>query len=246
MLTRELMVKNGKKFRAHKGITAHQPLLNLLQLSQEVLRQAFPYATERHMASKLHINWNQHGKKVKVRLQCPHSTRTGTYIEFQSAPGFDIKIKSLEDLRKGIRLCNVRQEDSIKEDGTKEATLFITTYVPNDQKQVFFNKVEAYLNEETASGNPRNKDLIDGINDLRNAILVESFWTDTKSLMPEDNQKEWCEVWLRDDDGAENRFETVINMLNIESKTGSIKFPERLVKLILASRHDIGRINKAL
>lgn len=196
-----------------------------------------------------------HGQQIKQKLESAwqeseneiavsHSTRTGTYIEFQSAPGFDIKIKSLEDLRKGIRLCNVRQEESIKEDGTKDITSFITTYVPNDQKQVFFNKVEAYLNEETASGNPKNKDLIDGINDLRNAILVESFWTDTKSLMPEDNQKEWCEVWLRDDDGAENRFENVINMLNIESKTGSIKFPERLVKLILASRHDLGELTK--
>lgn len=196
-----------------------------------------------------------HGQQIKQKLEqawqdsenevaVTHSTRTGTYIEFQSAPGFDIKIKSLDDLRKGIRLCNVRQEETLKADGSKEVTSYITTFVPNDQKQVFFDKIEAYLTEETKNGNPKNKDLLEGIDDLRKAILVESFWTDDKTLIPDDNAKEWCEIWLRDHNGAEDRFNTILTELNIESKSDSIKFPERIVKLVYASRQDLSELTK--
>ena len=44
---------------------------------------------------KLELAWQESENEIAVS----HSTRTGTYIEFQSSPGFDIKIKSLEDLR---------------------------------------------------------------------------------------------------------------------------------------------------
>ena len=194
-----------------------------------------------------------HGEQIKRKLEqawqdseneiaATHSTRTGTYIEFQSAPGFDIKIKSLEDLGKGIRLCNVREE--VKTDGSGEVTSYITTFVPNDQKQVFFDKIEAYLSEETKNGNPKNKDLLEGIDDLRKAILVESFWTDDKTLIPDDNTKEWCEIWLRGHNGVEGHFNTVLANLSIESKPDSINFPERIVKLIFASRNDLSEITK--
>lgn len=200
-------------------------------------------------------NREDHGQQIKQKLEqawqesenevaITHSTRTGAYIEFQSALGFDIKIKSLEDLGKGIRLCNVRQEESSKADDSKEITSYITVFVPNDQKQVFFDKIQAYLTEETKNGNPKNKDLLEGIEDLGKAKLFESFWTDDKTPIPDDNTKEWCEIWLRDHNEVEERFNIVMNTLNINSKPDSIKFPERIVKLIFASRQDLREITK--
>ena len=193
-----------------------------------------------------------HGQQIKQKLEqawqdseneiaVTHSMRTGTYIEFQSAPGLDIKIKSLEDLRKGIRLCNVRQEDA---DDPKKITSYITTFVPNDQKQFFFDKIEAYLKEETKKGNPKNKDLLEGVEDIRKAVFVESFWTDDKILIPDDGTKEWCEIWLRGDDIAKENFNIILSNLGIKSKPDVINFPERIVKLVFASRQDLGNLTK--
>ena len=197
---------------------------------------------------------NQHGASIRKKLNdawkesenekvAIHSGRTGTYIEFQSSPDFDIKIKSLENLSQGIRLCNVREE---KTDGSEEVTKYITTYIPNDKKLWFFNKIKEYLDPEkdTLKGNPKNKDLLEGIEELRKALLVESFWTDSKKLMPS-AKPEWCEVWLRgDSEIVITKFGELLQSQNIESKTGYIKFPERFVKLIYASSDLLSNITR--
>lgn len=187
-----------------------------------------------------------HGNYIKKELEkawlnseneiaVTHSNRSGTYIEFQSAPGFDIVIKSLEDLKKGIRLCNVREEKEIQ---------YITTFIPNDKKKILFDKIEAYLTSETKHGKPKNKTLIEGIENLKQA-LFESFWTDNKKLTPQGNTKDWCEVWLRSTSiDTLDQFNRLLDNLNIESKPDVINFPERVVKLVLASRQDLNDLIK--
>jgi hypothetical protein len=54
-----------------------------------------------HIKEKLEQAWQDSNNE----LATIHSKRTGAYIEFQSALDCDIAIKSLEDLKKGIRLC---------------------------------------------------------------------------------------------------------------------------------------------
>lgn len=172
-----------------------------------------------------------------------YSERTGTYIEFQSAPGFDLAVKSLEDLSQGVRLCNVREEQITKDNGEEITTRYATVYIPSDKKKVFIDKIEKYLSEETARGNPKNKNLIESIENIGNAVFSE-FWTDNKELMPSTTQ-EWCEVWLRGDSEAViTRFDRLLQSLNIESKTGHIKFPERLVKLVYASKEQLSDITR--
>jgi len=197
-------------------------------------------------------NREEHGHLIKQKLEqawqdsenemaVTHNTRTGTYIEFQSAPGCDIKIQSLENLGKGIRLCNVRQEGP--SDDSKKTTTFVTTFVPNKQRKYFFDKVEEYLTKETSKGNPKNKDLLEGIEDLQKA-KVDSLWTDDKALIPDDTTKVWCEIWLEDNNGAEDRFNSLLAKHNIESKPNDITFPERIVKLILANWQDLSKLTK--
>lgn len=196
-------------------------------------------------------NRANHGQSIKEKLEkvwldydnelaTTLVERTGAYIEFQSAPDCDIAIKSLENYKKGIRLCNVRKE--IIE--LNKVTDFVTVFVPNNQREFFLNKTEKYLTVETKNGNPSNKQLIEGIEDLKKALLVESFWTDDSSFIPSYN-KEWCEVWLRDC-GQEtiDRFNGVLDGLNLEGKEGVIKFPERVVKLIYTSYTDLANILK--
>lgn len=190
----------------------------------------------KHITEKLKQAWQDSDNE----LATIHSQRAGAYIEFQSALDCDIAIKSLEDLKKGIRLCNVRKEI----DEEEKSTDFITVFVPNNQKHIYFDKIKKYLTAETKNGKPKNKQLIEGIEDLRKAQLIESFWTDDKSLIP-GNDKEWCEVWLRStDEETVARFNSILDCLKLEKKEGEIKFPERIVKLVYTSRSDLADISK--
>jgi len=202
-------------------------------------------------------NRQAHGEYIRTQLNAAweesenefavfHSEKNGIYLEFQSSPGFELAVKSLEDLRKGVRLCNVRtvkqptQDDNLE---PKQIT-FATVYIPNNKKKIFFNKVEKYLQENTRKGKPKNANLLDSIAELRKALLIKSFWLDDENLIPA-NEPSWCEVWLRgDDDKVIARFEELIEKQNINSRSGYIRFPERTVKLVLASQSQLENITR--
>jgi hypothetical protein len=65
----------------------------------------------------------QHSTRLRDRLETlwrdvestqavAHTERHGVYIDFISEPGFDLVVKSLESLRSGIRLLNVRRRQT--------------------------------------------------------------------------------------------------------------------------------------
>jgi hypothetical protein len=69
-------------------------------------------------------NRSEHSEFIRTRLEAAwnevdqiqavvHTVRSGAYLEFQSEPGFDLQIQSLEARQSGIRLLNVRQEGQI-------------------------------------------------------------------------------------------------------------------------------------
>ncbi|GAB4279298.1 MAG: S8 family peptidase [Marinilabiliales bacterium] len=202
-------------------------------------------------------NRRQHGARIYQQLEqawqeseneflVAYPERTGIYLEFISSPGFELMIKSLEDLRQGIRLCNVRTETRSIHNEEVETTL-ATVFIPRDKREFFFRKVEKYLEEETKTGKPRNADLINSIEELRTALLIESFWTDDKNLIPEE-QPEWCEVWLRSkkeyEENVLENFETILSEQQINSNFGYIKFPERIVKLVLVNREQLQNLSR--
>lgn len=202
-------------------------------------------------------NRQSHGEYLKTRLQTAwdesenefatfHSERNGIYLEFQSSPGFKMAVKSLENLQQGIRLCNVRtvKQQYQETDSDTEEITYATVYIPKEKIRVFFEKVEKYLNEETNKGKPKNANLLESLDELRKALLIESFWLDDKDLIPE-KESLWCEVWLRgDDEEVINRFDQLLATQNINSKTGYIRFPERTVKLVCASQSQLENITR--
>lgn len=188
-----------------------------------------------NLVNKLKEVWVENDKE----LLAIHSERNGVYIDFISSPDFEIVLKSLENLRANIRLCNVRIEKNDKD----EEIQYATVYVPNNKREFFFTKIENYLTKQTAKGNPHNANLIDSINDLRRALLVESFWQDDKKLIPTD--QEWCEVWLRNtDDSTLANFDELLVSLEIESKVNVLFFPERIVKLVYVDSEQLASITK--
>ena len=134
---------------------------------------------------KLEAAWREDDKRQAVA----HADRNGVYVDFVSESGFDLAVKSLENVRSGIRLLNVRSEGT----GAGSRTM-ATVYVPNEKRQYFLGKINAYAQETTAKGKPKNAKLIDSIADIRRSI-VESFWLDPQ-VAPPGEDAEWVEVWL--------------------------------------------------
>ena len=172
------------------------------------------------------------------------ATRSGTYISFTSAADHDLVTKSLEDLRKGIRLLNIKEIPV----GETQTQTRATVYVPNGKEGHFISKIQKYQQEETAKGEPKNAPLVNSIEDVSIALL-EGLWTDNPQLIPGDSTK-WCEAWLnvntKDDLEQEQIAQFLATLENIgidvkhnDERARVIVFPERAVLLINASRTQL-------
>jgi hypothetical protein len=128
-----------------------------------------------------------------------HGAEPGLYIQFESQPGVDLKLESLEDKRRGIELLAVQRV--IRAEG-QEPIQLATVFVPDGALRHFVTRFKQYAEEKTEKGEPRHKDMVDRIADLRRATL-RALWTDTPDVYPADDEVIWWEVWLRRDEGRE-------------------------------------------
>lgn len=180
---------------------------------------------------KLEAAWQQVSKEDAKRAAVSLPCREGTYLEFVSAPNFDLNTKSMENVKQGIRLLNIKNEET-DEGNVNKATVF----VPKGKEKYFLDKTKQYITDLTDKGKPRNMSLIASIEDIRLAIL-ESFWSGDKQWMP-DEVPVWCEVWLNQDTNeVETKFRSVAAKLNISTKKEKLSFPERRIVFILANKN---------
>ena len=189
------------------------------------------------LRQKLQRAWDE----TKSEIVAHHIDRGGIYLEFRGKPGFDLVTKSLDDLRsKKVRLLNVKKDPETERIPSETKA---TVFVSNEKKNHFFKKIEEYAQKDTLKGNPKNADLINSIADIQKADKIYSFWMDEKSLIP-GKEAQWCEVWLNSDsDEVVSLFEVLLKYLGIQSKEGVIKFPERIVKIILANKDQLGDLS---
>lgn len=193
-------------------------------------------------------NPSRHAAFISMRLQeCRDQSLTqkqvaaikykeGTYLEFSGKAGSELKVLGLEDLRKGIRLLNVKHDADTDE-------VKATVYVPNGQESFFLSKVEKYVSSLEEGDTPKNNDLVRSIEDVKLAML-SSFWVGNPQTVPE-VQPVWCEVWLRFSSSveeAEYSFVDCCKTLGITVKPQRIVFPERLVKLVLANQQALTQL----
>jgi hypothetical protein len=144
-------------------------------------------------------------------------------------------VEWLENKPKAIELVAVRPPA----EGDELVTA--TVFVPERSADFFAKKIEAYRDEETRTGKPKNEALVARIEDVRLAAL-RSLFTDDIALFPEAGRQAWWEVWLRD--GRLGTFRAVAARLNVAVKDHTISFPERDVVLALADEATMARWSK--
>ena len=187
-----------------------------------------------HLRAQLKSVWRD-AEQQKQAAAVP--AKDGHYLEFESPPGFALATERLENMPKGVRLLNV----STSGEGETEVT-YATVYVPEGEAGHFLKKIEEYANKDTDKGNPKNQSLVASIESIRLAV-VKSFWKDDKSVMPDDDTAQWCEVWLHDEGASTaQEFSRSCEAVDVASGTGSLKFPERTVMLVKANKKQLEKI----
>ncbi len=185
------------------------------------------------LQNKMTAIWKEFTAQGTDRSAISAADREGFYLEFRSKADYDLVTKSLEDIRQGVRLLNIRQD----KDNDDNKTIIATVYIPFRKQDHFIKKIQDYLEKDLKSGKPKNQKLVESIEDIKAAVL-ESFWQSARELLPS-NVPEWCEVWLRASDEIPRDFKQVCKELQIVLEEGAIKFPERLVVLVKANYEQL-------
>ncbi len=163
-------------------------------------------------------------------------TKKGMHLEFESEPGFDLELQSLDSRSpNGIQLVAVRESPE-----TKGATL-ATVFVPDGKLESLEKKIRKYAEVETKSGQPWHAKLIEKISHIRLAQL-RSFWTDPAELFPATDKVIWWEVWLRtSEEEMLERFRSGVAPLGIEVGVESLSFPSTQVVLARGTLIEFAR-----
>lgn len=162
--------------------------------------------------------------------------KSGIYLEFESEPGFDLKLKSLDSAAAGgIELVAVR--DLTNERGDVRAA---TVFVPDGRTGHFTRILGEYLDtsRESPGGKPLHQPLVDGIAAIRRAAL-RAFWTDVEEAWPAPGERIAWEVWLRGDDTAVERFNAFADQVGIAVSRHPLEFPDRRVVLAVATTEQL-------
>ncbi|UWQ48648.1 S8 family peptidase [Leisingera caerulea] len=186
--------------------------------------------------------WAEALEEGEERKAVSLPVRNGTYLEFESAPGFELKFASLERRTSGIRLLNVKEETKPNGKAVQKATIF----VPAGKEHILIDKIARYRDEDTPKGKPKEKTLVESIDNLQLAVL-QSFWNDPVDLLPKNSVPAWCEVWLRtssveDEIRVKSEFEAICTQLEITVRHSHISFPERIVMLLEATHDQLSEL----
>lgn len=175
------------------------------------------------------------GRREEIGIDV-HGAEPGLYIQFESQPGVDLKLESLEDKRRGIELLAVQRV--IRAEG-QEPIQLATVLVPDGALKHFVTRFKQYAEERTEKGEPRHKDMVDRIADLRRATL-RALWTDTPDVYPADDEVIWWEVWLRRDEGRElERLFDFAQQIDLGVGERRLAFVDRTVVLIKGTARQL-------
>jgi len=203
-----------------------------------------PYSTHggRNMLKREISNRSEHGNRIKQAFQDAVGGFTEgaedyefVYVEFESPVNFELEIGKFENQTGDIRLASCKRiVVGIDDDGDEALIFKAAVYLNKSAVAAFLQKLDKYLYENTAKGNPKYQSLVANIEQIRAATL-ESFWQEPEIPFPADDQNVWWEVWLDRDIASDSPGQILYNQLTeagIQTGSRLLVFPEHFVILI--------------
>jgi len=180
----------------------------------------------------------------------------GLYLEFESFPGWDLALESMErrrssDARRHIELVAVTT--CVEGEGDTAIRMQrAAVFVPDGEVGHFLGQLANYADATPKKDRERrHENIYDRVASVRLAAL-RALWTDVDEAYPNDpDDTIWWEVWLRRTDGLEiERLQQYAIQINAKIAPRRIDFDDRIVKLIYASPQTLAgqgnRIKKRL
>ncbi len=159
------------------------------------------------------------------------STSEGMLVTFESWPGFELELKSLDPLRGNTPELLAVHDRGVDEDRVQ----FATVYVPGGGLGYFLQRLDQYATQDTRTGNPKNANMVERVAAVRLATIRE-IWTDDRESFPEPHAVTWWEVWLRRSDGNEvHRLEEFAASADIVIGERQLVFDNRVIILVRAT-----------
>ncbi len=163
----------------------------------------------------------------------------GLQFVMESQSGFELRLQSLENRQKGIKLLFVSQQGDIQK---------AVVFVPRSSFGYFAVRVKEYESLDTKSGKPRNAKLIDSIEKVRLA-MAKDLWSDP-SPFPEIDAPNWWEAWIpldgKQPSVLHGELSEITANLGLDIGGRWLKFSERLVTLVKARPSDWARSRQLL
>jgi Subtilase family len=182
-----------------------------------------------------------------ARTSLALATDEGLLLEFESHPGFALKVGSLDTQASGCRLLNVRTR--IDGTGADERLVELATVkVTRGGLAKLIEKLSDYRDEQTKKGNPCHAALVDPIEHIRVATLAALWNEDPENPMPQPGIAAVWEAWLHTGDAGETeqersaveeRFGRAATAAGAEVLPPRLVLPETTVRLIRATRDQI-------
>lgn len=162
----------------------------------------------------------------------------GLYLEFESFPGWELAIGSLENKRskdplRHIEVVAVNSDEPKDDSEPKTVKQRAAVFVPEGQVAHFVKQLERYaLTTPKAERERRHENTYDRIASIRLAAL-RGLWTDADEAYPANaDEPIWWEVWLRRTDGKElERLHDFAAQTNIRLGDRRLQFDDRIVTL---------------
>jgi len=152
-------------------------------------------------------------------------------VTFESWPGFELELKSLDPLRSGTPELVAVRDRGTDEDRVQLATV----YIPAGGLGFFLQRLDQFATQETETGKPRHANMVERIAALRLSTIRE-IWTDDRDAFPEPHTVVWWEVWLRRSDGNEiQRLQTFADGAGIDVGARHLVFDNRVIVLVRAT-----------
>ncbi len=161
----------------------------------------------------------------------------GVYVVFDSVPGFDLVLTTLDPQIAGDQPELVAvQRVVVGGEAVERATVF----VPDGKIGYFVKRFEEYASENTPTGAPKHANFVDRVASVRLAT-IEALWTDDPNDFPADDAFLWWELWLRHRDGGElDRLAALSERLGVRLGERHLVFDDRAIVLAWATATQLG------